>query len=185
MSIGSSKRPVYVDDNGTVRQIDIGKNVKLIGTDKDGNLVADDAASVTTSIINYIYPVGSVYITVGSSLPSVIASMGTWEQLATGTTLWNVSPTSSKLGKTIPAGLPNITGTFNARLSDKGVPEGGEANGVVFADSRFTAYQSDKSSAKNCGVKYTIDASVGNPIYGNSSTVQPPAIGVTMWKRVR
>lgn len=179
MSIGSSKRPVYVDDNGTVRQIDIGKNVKLIGTDKDGNLVAADAASVTTSIINYIYPVGSVYITVGSSLPSVIANMGTWEQLATGTTLWNVSPTSSKLGKTIPAGLPNITGTVsNIGSTDRGNYIG--TSGAFTSEEGYRGYESVRA-----GFKVTLDASIANSIYGSSNTVQPPAIGVTMWKRVR
>ena len=184
MSIGSSKRPVYVDDNGLVRPVDIGSNVKLIGTDKDGNLVATDASSITTSIINYIYPVGSVYITVGSSLPSVIANMGTWKQLATGTTLWNVAPSSDDLGKTIQAGLPDIKGS----LSNIGSRDGTSINAMgAFTDFSkdedgygFSGYERVRS-----GYKVTFEASKSNSIYGRSTTVQPPAVGVTMWKRVK
>lgn len=83
MSIGSSKRPVYVDDNGAVRPVDIGINVKFIGTDRYGNLVPSDDLS---SIISAIYPVGSVYLDMSGSSTCPIASLikgSVWSKVAT------------------------------------------------------------------------------------------------------
>ena len=147
------------------------------------NKNAADIAALSTTILGAVYPVGSVYISVSSSLPEPIAAIGTWVQMATGKTLWNVDPSVTTPGTEIDAGLPNITGAFNTRLSDYGVAEGAESSGAVSVSKRYQAWQSDEGGQDNLAVDYSIDASRSSSIYGNSTTVQPPAIAVTMWQR--
>lgn len=65
----------------------------------------------------------------------------------------------------ITAGLPNITGTFT-NTDDK------YATGAFYATNE-TFGQDD---GRNSQYIYAFDASRSNPIYGSSSTVQPPAI---------
>ena len=137
----------------------------------------------TAAILSAVYPVGSVYISVSGSLPAPIAAIGTWVQMATGKTLWNVDPTVTAPGTEIAAGLPNISGTFNTRLSDYDVEEGAESSGAVSVSKRYQAWQSDEGGQDNLAVDYAIDARRSSSIYGNSATVQPPAIAVTMWQR--
>ena len=79
-----------------------------------------------------------------------------------------------KVGALIGAGLPNITGSisdFNAGLNS--TPAG------AFSDSSFptTLNQIGTGYGLNWG-NLRFDASRSNPIYGNSSTVQPQAIRV-------
>lgn len=63
------------------------------------------------------------------------------------------------------AGLPNITGTF-ANTDD------------IYATGAFyvTSQNYGTDDGRNTQHVYGFDASRSNPIYGNSSTVQPPAI---------
>ena len=78
----------------------------------------------------------------------------------------------SKLGEIVEAGLPNITGEFrgrNAYNSDAILAEGAFTTKV--ADAVTGAQQSGEN-------RYTwvFDASLSNPIYGNSDTVQQEQI---------
>lgn len=74
----------------------------------------------------------------------------------------------SNAGEQIAAGLPNITGTFNSR-TDKNVTG-------CFTAEYFSSGQAFWSNVNNDPyyVK-TLNASLSSSIYGNSSTVQPPA----------
>lgn len=75
---------------------------------------------------------------------------------------------TNSIGTKIEPGLPNITGTFNA-------PESGDlvATGAVYLHSRGYI-GTGKSDWDNW--LYGFDASRCSPIYGRSSTVQPPAL---------
>ena len=70
----------------------------------------------------------------------------------------------------ISAGLPNITATWNGGRTN----EAGAASGAVYpiqlGNMGFTG------GGSNSGIKWGLDASRSNPIYGANSTVQPPAI---------
>lgn len=46
-----------------------------------GDAIADLAADVS-GIFSNLYPVGSVYISVASSLPAIISAIGTWTEIA-------------------------------------------------------------------------------------------------------
>ena len=72
------------------------------------------------------------------------------------------------------AGLPNITGNFNAQ---------GNSNAGRFTDKASGAFYTNTpySGNVNSGVGdisggYSFDASRTNSIYGKSNTVQPPAL---------
>ena len=78
------------------------------------------------------------------------------------------TPSGTTLGTTIEAGLPNITGEI---VSTAGRITSGAIQGV---GSHVWAYGTGADGFN--GIKF--DASESNPIYGNSTTVQPPALCV-------
>ena len=122
--------------------------------------------------LDAVYPVGSVYITTGVKLPASIAAIGTWVQMATGKTLWNVDPKVTVPGTEIEAGLPDHIHTYSAV-------------GYTGSYGRYT--RAVWSCGDSGGVGPTVaefsKASESNSLYGSSDTVQPPAIAVTMWQR--
>ena len=74
---------------------------------------------------------------------------------------------SDQQGQTLAAGLPNITGTFNAHTFTDTV-SGAFSNGE---DGRSGNYVNGATMPNT-----VFDASDSNAIYGASSTVQPPAV---------
>ena len=75
----------------------------------------------------------------------------------------------SEVGKTIEAGLPNITGTITPYKGFYSATYTG-----AFYDISSTGQVA--SGATDTARKYGFDASLSNPIYGNSDTVQPNAV---------
>lgn len=78
------------------------------------------------------------------------------------------------VGRVVNAGLPNITGSQGVWVSkDKGAqPTGAFFGGVLVNNSSVQQVQ-----AQNNDIVYSdFDASRSNPIYGKSTTVQPPAV---------
>ena len=90
-----------------------------------------------------------------------------------------------EVGSYLSAGLPNITGAFT-----KGpINDSNNKNGWAQTDSigafkarnvRTRTSFTESSDSYNVGNGFDFDASLSNPIYGSSSTVQPPSI-VGMW----
>ena len=73
------------------------------------------------------------------------------------------------------AGLPNITGTLVSPSNDGWVPGN---NKGLFASGKKTADYRTSLQTNTSGLTptQTFDASRANSIYGNSNTVQPPAL---------
>lgn len=69
------------------------------------------------------------------------------------------------------AGLPNITGSTNY-LNATGASQ---TTGAIYWSST-TSQKAATAAATGMPDWLTIDASRSNPIYGNSDTVQPPAL---------
>lgn len=136
-----------------------------IAFNANGDIVA------TTALFNDIYPIGSIYISVGNVKPA----FGEWEKLATGKTLWNDNTPD---GREIEAGLPNITGNFSAQVAETNQTK----NGAFYGTSENTRCDSGASQS-GFPNGFGFDASRCSSIYGKSDTVQPPAIAVSMWKR--
>lgn len=143
------------------------------GTDAVINYNSNNGTAIRTVRRLEPYPVGSIYITIDYSFDPSNYFGGTWARLGAGRTLWT-STTAGQGGNTIAAGLPNITGQFTTGAYATGTMSG------AFEDAGTTAKgASGTDGRKNA----TFDASRSSSIYGNSTTVQPPAIVVYMWKR--
>ena len=79
----------------------------------------------------------------------------------------------SKVNEMIEAGLPNITGYFDPYFVVAG--ENKKVTGA-FANNSTVATNLAGCSTANCArSNLDFDASLSNPIYGNSDTVQPPS----------
>lgn len=131
------------------------------------------------------FPIGSIYQSTSSTSPAALFG-GTWEQIASERVLMGAS-SSHKAGTTVNAGLPNITGStgrFVATSFDK-AHDPDRANGAL-SYSGLDKYGDIYSSSGSYGRRYYIDfnASKSNAIYGRSSTVQPAAYYVHIWRRV-
>lgn len=135
------------------------------------------------------YPVGSIYISVENTSPASIFG-GSWTALTEGYVL-QTTTTANTGGDTIAAGLPNITGDIFGR--PHAYASSGYGGALVGGNGAFslsihggTATHAGAAESENDSIedKVSFDASQSNSIYGNSTTVQPPAIKVYMWKRV-
>lgn len=133
------------------------------------------------------YPVGSIFQTVSSTSPAALFG-GTWEQIASDRVLMGASR-SHAAGTTAEAGLPNIAGSLSETSNDgKTTPFRGNKNAissigalaVTEANSPFCGFAGYEGSAYDI----SFNASRSNPIYGRSSTVQPAAYYVHIWRRV-
>lgn len=106
--------------------------------------------------------------------------------------LWTTT-TDGESGTKISAGLPNITGFLG--FSASGDIDSRYLNIISSASSAFSGAWQSKATSTTGG------SSVGSPgyaavnfnanngastsgIYGNSTTVQPPAIKVYMWTKI-
>ena len=122
------------------------------------------------------FPVGSIYQSTDPTSPAALFG-GTWEQIASDRVLMGASR-SHAAGTTVKAGLPNITGSFVANvhyMSHK-------VSGAFTAGDRITSTGANNGDANV--YKFRLDASKSNAVYGRSSTVQPAAYYVHIWRRV-
>ena len=135
----------------------------------------DDAFSSTDIIgtLKIIYPVGCVYLTTNSTCP-LSALFGTWTLVSSDRALW--TGTGNNGGTTIAAGLPNITGTVY--FNESGFSS---CNGCFNTDENKP--QIPNGNNEKVYNHLFFDASGSNTIYGNSTTVQPPAYVVNVFRR--
>lgn len=204
----TSTNPIQnqVVTNAINNKIDINQGVSNVGkvltVGSDGNVFPQDIPSGSGTIVNVnnvpqatinftsdpqtqinniwetIYPIDSIYISVSNTSPASLFG-GQWEALSEGYTLWTTT-TSGQGGQTIEAGLPNIEGGIGNVYNASGASG---VSGSIIQKSNTTSGLSPADAAIGTYRDY-LDASAGNSIYGNSDTVQPPAIKVYMWKRV-
>ena len=133
------------------------------------------------------YPVGSIFQTVSTTSPAALFG-GTWQEIAQNRALMGASY-AHVAGTTVEAGLPNITGSLiETSNNGKTSPFRGNKNAI----SSIGAFAVTEVSSPYCGFAgyegsaydISFDASHSNPIYGRSSTVQPAAYYVHIWRRV-
>lgn len=146
--------------------------------DADGALSADSALAA--------YPVGSIYQSTDAASPAALFG-GTWEQIASERVLMGVSR-SHAAGTTAEAGLPNITGStgrfasaYDSHSSNAADRKQGALN--YSGEAYNMGYYSSSGSA-GYGYYINFNASKSNAIYGKSSTVQPAAYYVYIWRRI-
>ena len=161
------------------------------------SLVVSDSLTIgEKSFLDKIYPVNSIYLSISKTNPGTLFG-GTWELLAGDKALWTTTVAGTG-GDAVAAGLPNIGGKFfvggNAVSTTESSRVGGavrgggnssisgEKGGGGGSDNRvfFNARLGDIGTAKTVDENTTYSTS---SVYGNSTTVQPPAIKVFAWKR--
>lgn len=128
------------------------------------------------------YPVGSIYMSTSSTSPASLFG-GSWQSIASERVLMGVS-SSHGAGSTVDAGLPNISSGSNAALDIQG-SWGAPACRAPFAQTwqGNSELSSSTWSSTPKVISARFDASLCNSIYGRSSTVQPAAYYVYMWRR--
>ena len=130
------------------------------------------------AVVDIVYPVGSVFITFdGGAVPSVLFPNTTWERIKSGLFL-QAEDLSDRMGLEIAAGLPNIT----AYVASHDRPSWREFSGAFYSISTTNNIAAIASYSSN-PMHWVMSAARSNAIYGNSDTVQPPAICCAMWKR--
>jgi len=163
--------------------------LKADGTNREATLNFSPATSSNSNhiattkfvkdVLAVIYPVGSIYIGTQSTCP-LASFFGTWTKvegrylLASGTL--NGTTDTYSATQTVPAGLPNITGTF--RAGNAASPAG---SGFFAVDSTGDGHGWDGHA--NMRTVYSGNASRSSTIFGSSSTVQAPAYVVNVWRR--
>lgn len=165
-----------------------GTNTKHLVGKPDGSLVWNGA-----SVLN---PTGTVIAFAGNSVPAgylicngaavsrttyagLFAVIGTTYGAGDGFSTFNLPDLIGKFiqgsgnaGRVKEAGLPNIEGTF---YSSHGQSMVGKETGP-FTGKDAGSYGFDSGGNQERGITVTFDASRSNSIYGNSDTVQPPAV---------
>ena len=129
------------------------------------------AKDYSLNLLKTIYPIGSIYIGTTNACP-LESLFGTWTLVATDRVLQG-SSTNHAANTTIAAGLPDITGSFRV--------DSGEASPTgCFSRSNISGTDGGGGAP---AATYSFKASRSSSIYGNSSTVQPPAYVVNIWRR--
>lgn len=161
-------------------------------TTKDNNTlyhITDDESDIydkVSGVINRIYPIGSIYLTVSNDNPATLLGLGTWQKVASGRVLQG-SDNDHAAGTTIEAGLPNITGAAsNSNPSAVTCYNNQYTGAITYSTITGTRYYTgtNATAASDHAMGIGFDASLSNSIYGNSNTVQPPAFVVNIWQRV-
>ena len=131
------------------------------------------------------YPVGSIYQSTARTSPAALFG-GTWQEIAQNRVLMGAGSVHAA-GTTVEAGLPNITGSLTETRENSGPFRGTKAVLSKSGALKFTEVDTTYGGYYNySGSQYNIefDASLSNPIYGRSYTVQPAAYYVHIWRRV-
>lgn len=127
------------------------------------------------------HPVGSIYQSTDPTSPAALFG-GTWQEIAQNRVLMGAG-SSHAAGSTVEAGLPNITGRAGpdeqAGFYNVNRPN---AYGAFYGGGK--SYDWAASGTSTPGKDLCFDASLSNPIYGRSTTVQPAAYYVHIWRRV-
>ena len=153
----------------------------------DGSAVFTVRDKRMQAMIDFFYPIGSVYMSADKSKTKAdfpFMAYGTWEEVPANLCLQ--IGTASEAGTQRSAGLPNIRGEIWQDY------EHGILGGIHGSEKCYEgAFTFGKHSVQNSctwanyGDSKSIgfDASLSNPIYGASDTVQPPAYMVRAWVR--
>lgn len=147
---------------------------------KQVNNAQKAAKAIAATLLNYVYPVGSLYMSTDPTSPASLFG-GSWESIASERVLMGASG-SHAAGTTVDAGLPNITGQATFINSDGADNDNYPDLGAFYFSVNNNKYTTTLTSG--IGKRdLRFDASRVSSIYGKSATVQPPAYYVYMWRR--
>lgn len=147
----------------------------------DGSAVFTVRDKRMQAMVDMFYPVGSVYISADKSKTKAdfpFMAYGTWEEIPANLCLQTGA--TSEAGTQRSAGLPNLYGYFSLPRRNNDAISDGKL--FRFLES-LNGYPADTEDNGRDSVKVGFNASILNPIYGASNTVQPPAYMVRAWVR--
>ena len=190
---GDAIRALAVKDYAGSQTIEIGyasaglttsNLTHIAGYTDNGTKIKDVSKDVLKSWLGVTnpYPVGAIYMSTNSTSPASLFG-GSWQSIASERVLMGVS-SSHGAGSTVDAGLPNISSGSDAALDIQG-SWGAPACRAPFAQTwqGNSELSSSTWSSTPKVISARFDASLCNSIYGRSSTVQPAAYYVYMWRR--
>jgi hypothetical protein len=188
-SAGSSAASAKADADRAAAIVSTDKTLSVEGAPADGKAVGDalkgviSADAVKTLITDALaedHAKIKFWVSEDPTSPAALFG-GSWEEIASERVLMGASSTHAA-GTTAKAGLPNLKGSFSgvastahSNLSNSGALSINTNNGGL------AGYEGG-SYGSNCTVSF--DASKSNAIYGSSTTVQPAAYYVHIWRRV-
>lgn len=162
------------------------------------------ARAAIQTLLSNIYPVGSVYIGTQSTCPmSTVMSGTTWTLVSSGKALWTGNGTNGN--STIAAGIPNHIHLAGNNGNNQGwFVASNNKTAISFAQAKTSAgtsgttqwngkdngggFTSNPNTVSGNIITTTAKTAVTNNgstdgVYGKSTTVQPPAYVVNVWRR--
>lgn len=152
--------------------------------DSEGNLVvksitAEEGGVSQSAILNYVYPVGSIYMSVTDTNPNIVFG-GTWEQIKDKFIL--------SCGDTYANGATGGAATHVHGLSNGYALINPSANvAAIYGKIKTVSNWTDnfKSTISGKATSFSGDNTRGIALAGNSNSAStlPPYIAVYVWKR--
>ena len=162
-------------------------DAKAVGNALKGVISADAVKTLIADALAEDHAKIKFWISEDPTSPAALFG-GTWQEIAQNRALMGASYAHAA-GTTVEAGLPNITGSvvpkleniYNSFISESGAT----MTGAFYNTGVFSSYGGADAAVTNSVPKdLYFDASRSNSIYGRSSTVQPAAYYVHIWRRV-
>lgn len=160
-------------------------DAKAVGNALKGVISADAIKTLIADALAEDHAKIKFWISEDPTSPAALFG-GTWQEIAQNRVLMGASYAHAA-GTTVEAGLPNITGSLIETEADSSPFRGSKASLSKSGALKFTEVNTDWGGYSGLsGSTYNInfDASLSNPIYGRSATVQPAAYYVHIWRRV-
>ena len=146
-------------------------------------LVYDELQNAIGTIVDMVYPVGSIYMSVNSVNPSTLFG-GTWEKiedkflLASGSSYSNGSTGGEATHTLTKDEMPSHTHTQNAHSHNTGYRDKYAINGNARSLLQYGATASEGNVATN-----SVTATNQNTGGGQAHNNMPPYLAVNVWKR--
>ena len=138
---------------------------------KQYNILGND--NQWRGLLDFIYPIGSVYISLDATFNPNTTWGGTWSKISAGNFI-EATETDAEVAGDVAAGLPNIKGSGSGTnyAGWSGALSGGSWEDLA-DDGRYIGLRA-----------FSFNAANSNAMYSDSvTTVQPKAIKAFIWKR--
>ena len=144
------------------------------------------ASGTITNILNMVYPVGSIYMSVNSTSPATLFG-GTWQQiqdtflLSAGSTYTAGATGGEATHQLVANELPKISGSFTSRKwSTGGAGTSLQNFSGVFSDTTMSGSANPNAAGTGTSDYQKVNINFGNDQAHNN---MPPYLVVYMWKR--
>lgn len=148
--------------------------------DEDVYYAITDDTDTTLTLLNTIYPVGSLYLTTNSTCPLEVLGVGTWVLEATDRVLQGAGSRGA-VGTTVDESLPNIKGKYNIIVNNTAETGIWNASGALYKGSNESV---GSSSAKETSGSLVFDASRSSSTYQDGAPVQQNAYLINVYRRI-